>query len=213
MRVKICGVTRAEDARRASELGAWAVGLMFVPSSPRALDLDAAKKLRSAIGPDTLAVGVFADADAAAIRRAVAACRLDAVQLHGSESPADCAAAGAAAYKAVSFAEPGDSAGLEPYSGRVAGFFLEAVRRLPEGREQVGADELRRRWRLARDAARFGTILLCGDLTPENVAEAVKTAQPAGVDVSGGVESSPGVKDPAKLEAFFAAVKSAIPTL
>ncbi len=213
MRVKICGVTRAEDARLASHLGAWAVGLMFVKGSPRALDLEAAKRLRSAIPPGTLAIGVFADADAETIRKAVEACRLDAVQLHGSESPQDCAAAGAAAYKAVSFAEPGDVAGLAAYSGRVAGFFLETVRRLPEGREKLREAELSRRWLLARDASRYGTIILCGELTPENVAQAVKTAQPAGVDVSGGVESAPGVKDPAALKAFFAAVRSAQPTL
>lgn len=208
MRVKICGVTRPEDARLASDLGAWAVGLMFVPSSPRAVDVESARRLRSAIGPDTLAIGVFADAGAETIRRAVLACRLDAVQLHGSETPADCAAAGAAAYKAVSFVEPGDVARLSAYSGRVAGFFLETVRRGPSGRERVSAPELRRRWGLAREAGRYGTLLLCGELTPENVAEAVTAARPSGVDVSGGVESSPGVKDPARLEAFFAAVRS-----
>ena len=208
MRVKICGVTRAEDARRASDLGAWAVGLMFVPKSPRAIDLEAAKRLRSAIGPDTLAIGVFADASAEEIRRAVRVCSLDAVQLHGSESPEYCADAGAPAYKAVFFAEPGDVATLAAYAGRVAGFFLEAVRRGPEGRERVREAELKRRWLLAREAARYGTLVLCGELTPENVADAILTAQPSGVDVSGGVESSPGIKDAAKLEAFFEAVRS-----
>lgn len=208
MRVKICGVTRDSDARLACELGAWAVGLMFVPASPRAVDLDRAKRLRSAIGPDTLAIGVFADAGGDFVKKAVRDCRLDAVQLHGAESPQECAGAGAPAYKAVSFAEPADIRRLEPYSGRVAGFFLETVRRGPDGREKVGGAELRRRWLLAREASRYGTLLLAGELTAENVAEAIRTAQPTGVDVCGGVEAEPGKKDPAKLEAFFRAVRS-----
>lgn len=206
MRVKICGVTRAEDAERASHLGAWAVGLMFVPSSPRLLTLEAAKRLRSAIGPDTLAIGVFADADDELIRRAVAACKLDAVQLHGSETPEACAAAGAPAYKALPFAGPQDVARLEAYAGRAAGLVLETVRRMPGGRERVAPEEQARRWKLARGCAGLGTLLLAGELTPGNVADAIRAARPAGVDVSGGVESSPGIKDPRKLEAFFEAV-------
>lgn len=208
MRVKICGVTRDADARLACELGAWAVGLIFVPTSPRALDLERAKRLRSAIGPETLAIGVFADAGPDFVKKAVRDCRLDAVQLHGGESPAACAEAGAPAYKAVSFAEAADVRRLEPYSGRVAGFFLETVRRSPAGREKVPDEELRRRWLLAREAARYGSLLLAGELTAENVAEAIRAAQPTGVDVCGGVEAEPGKKDPAKLEAFFRAVHS-----
>ncbi|MBI5202764.1 MAG: phosphoribosylanthranilate isomerase [Elusimicrobia bacterium] len=201
-------MTRAEDAMAACELGAWAVGMMFVESSPRRLDLDDAKRLRSAISPGTLAVGGFADAAADAIRRAVEVCRLDAVQLHGSETPDQCRDLGVPAYKAVSLAEPGDLARIAPFAGRAAGLFVETVRRLPGGRERIRESEQKRRWLLAREANRYGTALLCGELTPENVFEAIRTACPKGVDVSGGVESAPGIKDRSKLEAFFKAVRS-----
>lgn len=208
MRVKICGVTRPDDAALASSLGAWAVGLIFVPSSPRALQVEAARRLRSAIGPETLAIGVFADADPDLIRAAVSACGLDAVQLHGSEEPETCKLVGAPAYKAVSMAVAADVGRLEPYAGRVAGFLAETVRRLPAGRERIDPEEQRRRWELVSASGRFGPVILAGELTPENVAEAVRLAHPAGVDVCGGVESAPGRKDPRKLEAFFKAVRA-----
>lgn len=208
MRIKICGVTRAQDAQLACSLGAWAVGLIFVPASPRALDVEAAYRLRTAIAPGTLAIGVFADADPAFIARAVERCRLDAVQFHGSEDPETCKRVSAPAYKAMQVADAKDVERLEPYSGRVAGFLVETVRRLPAGRERVDAEERRRRWRLVSESARFGPVILAGELAADNVAEAVRLAHPAGVDVCGGVEAAPGVKDPAKLEAFFKAVRA-----
>lgn len=208
MRIKICGVTQAEDAGLACDLGAWAVGLIFVPTSPRALDAQAARRVRPFIGKGTLAIGVFADADPAFIRDTVAACRLDAVQFHGAEPPEACAAGGTPVYKAVSLATAGDVAMLEPYAGRVSGFLVETVRRLPGGRERIDAEEQRRRWQLASDSSRYGPVILAGELTPENVADAVRAANPAGVDVCGGVEATPGVKDTAKLLAFFRAVRA-----
>lgn len=209
MRVKICGVTRAQDAQLACSLGAWAVGLIFVPTSPRAIDVEAARRLRSAIAQGTLAIGVFADADPAIVADAVRRCKLDAVQLHGSEDPETCKRVSAPAYKAMPMTEAQDVERLEPYSGRVAGFLAETVRRLPSGRERVDAQERRRRWRLVSESARFGPVILAGELAPDNVAEAIRLAHPAGVDVCGGVEAEPGVKDPAKLEAFFKAVRAA----
>ena len=209
MRIKICGVTTAGDAYMASSLGAWAVGLIFVPSSPRALDVAAARLIRSAIGPDTLAIGVFQDGEPAFIQRAVSACRLDAVQLHGSETPKACASAAVPVYKGMPLASAADLAALDPYAGRVAGFLVETVRRLPAGREVIDERERRARWGLARQAGLSLAVILAGELTPENVGEAVRAAEPAGVDVCGGVEASPGVKDPGKLKAFFDAVRAA----
>jgi phosphoribosylanthranilate isomerase len=209
MRIKICGVTTAGDAYMASSLGAWAVGLIFVPSSPRALSVADARTIRSAIGPDTLAIGVFQDAEPALIERAVSACRLDAVQFHGSETPKACASAAAPVYKGVGLASAADLPGLDSYAGRVAGFLVETVRRLPGGREKLDEREREARWRLARQVGLSSTVILAGELTPDNVGEAVRIAEPAGVDVCGGVESSPGIKDPAKLRAFFQAVRQA----
>ncbi|MCX5787176.1 MAG: phosphoribosylanthranilate isomerase [Elusimicrobia bacterium] len=208
MRIKICGVTTAGDAYMASSLGAWAVGLIFVPSSPRALDVAAARLIRSAIGPDTLAIGVFQDAEPAFIQRAISACRLDAVQLHGSETPEACASAAVPVYKGVPLASAADLAALDPYAGRVAGFLVETVRRLPAGREAIDERERRARWALVRQAGLSMAVILAGELTPENVGEAVRLAEPAGVDVCGGVEASPGLKDPGKLKAFFDAVRA-----
>ena len=209
MRIKVCGVTTAGDAYMASSLGAWAVGLIFAPSSPRALDVATARLIRSAIGPETLAIGVFQDAEPAFIQRALSACRLDAVQFHGAEPPEACVSAAAPVYKGLGLACAADLAALDRYAGRVAGFLLETVRRLPGGREAIDEPERRARWALARQAGLSSAVILAGELTPENVGEAVRVAEPAGVDVCGGVEASPGVKDPGKLRAFFQAVREA----
>ena len=208
MKVKICGVTREEDADLASSLGAWAVGLIFVSSSPRALDIQTARRVRDAIRPGTLAVGVFADAHPILVQRAIMACRLDAVQFHGVETPQSCAAAGLPAYKAVQLTSAAELAALDRWAGRVAGLLVETVRRLPDGRERIDERERDARWGLARQAGLGCSVILAGELTPENVGAAARTAEPAGVDVCGGVEASLGEKDPAKLKAFFQAVRS-----
>lgn len=192
MKVKVCGLTREEDVERACELGAWACGFVLAPS-PRRLDLARAARLREAVLPGVLAVGVFADASRDEVLLALRDCRFDLLQFHGRERPEDCLGYPVPVIKALP-----PEAGLEAmslYAG-VERFLVEPprARREPE--------TLRACWRFAAQA-RGRSIILAGGLTPENVREAATTARPFAVDVSSGVESAPGVKDAARLEAFF----------
>ncbi len=201
MKVKICGMTRPQDARLAWELGAWAVGLVFAPS-PRRLSLEAGRSLRRSLPPGLLAVGVFRDAPRPEILAAIRECALDAVQLHGSEAPADCRGFPVPVWKA--FELKSQRPPVEDYA--VAALLLEPARAdrergAPDPRDQRAA------WETAAALKGSGPlIILAGGLNPENVAEAVRIAGPDAVDVSSGVESSPGVKDAVKLKAFFQAL-------
>lgn len=200
MKVKICGVTRAEDARRACELGAWAIGLIFA-RSPRRVTLEQAQAARAGIAPGVLAVGVFQGAPRGEIKKAIEALALDAIQLHGLETPEDCAGYKIPVWKSLP-GEPGSAKVAAIYS--VAGLLIEPVRR------DASDAERREAWKAAaacRGAAPL--ILLAGGLTPENASEAARVSKADVLDVSSGVESAPGVKDAAKLERLFAALKGA----
>ncbi len=203
MNVKVCGLTREHDVQLACSLGAWAVGFVFA-SSPRRVTVQRARELRRVVARGTLAVGVFVDAPRAEVLEAVRDCRLDAVQLHGNETPEECLGFPVPVIKGLAVSTEADLAALDRY--KVARYLLEPARTLEERRRGVPPTLESRRacWSLAAKAK--GSILLAGGLTPQNVAEAVRAAKPFGVDVSGGVEVSFGVKDPAKLKAFFAAV-------
>lgn len=202
MKIKVCGVTRAEDAALACELGAWAVGLIFAPKSPRLVSLAQAKEVREKIA-GALAVGVFSGASREDILRAVSECALDAVQLHGDLSPAECAGFPVPVIKVFNDAAPA----LEDYD--VFAALLEPARTDADraaGRKPA-PEAQRRMWDAAAALqARGRLVILAGGLTPGNVAEAVRRARPDAVDVSGGVESSFGVKDPKKLRGFFKAL-------
>jgi phosphoribosylanthranilate isomerase len=187
VKIKICGVTTKEDAARASSLGAWAVGLIFAEKSPRVLAIEEAKDARQGI-VHALAIGVFQDQPEDFVLQAVETAGLDAVQLHGNESPEFCAAMPVPVYKA--FQLDGETPDPSPY--KVAGVLLETKAKA---------------WPLAAELARGRKALLAGALTPENVAEAAQMVKPFAVDVSSGVESRPRVKDPKKLEAFFDACR------
>ena len=198
MRIKVCGVTRAADARRAAGLGAWAVGMIFVPETPRFLTPARAKRVRAAIPKGVLAVGVFRDPSREELLRAVRDLRLDAVQIYGKvpsglRVPAFVASGKVGACDYV-FLEPERSD-----ADRRAG-------RGPSPRAQRAA------WKAAAGKGRRGArVILAGGLTPKNAAAAASAAKPWALDVSSGVESRPGVKSPAQLRAFFAAVKRAAP--
>lgn len=197
MRVKVCGVTRAADARRAAGLGAWAVGMIFVPETPRCLTLARARRVRAAIPKGVLAVGVFRDPSRETLLRAVRELRLDAVQIYGKvpsglRVPAFVAGSGKIGACDYVFLEPERSD-----ADRLAG-------RGPSRRAQAAA------WRAAAAKGRRGArVILAGGLTPKNAAAAAMAAKPWALDVSSGVESRAGVKDAALLRAFFAAVKRA----
>jgi phosphoribosylanthranilate isomerase len=199
MHVKICGITRPEDALHAENAGADAIGLNFVPNTKRFITLERAHEVLSVLGPFVARVGVFQNASLETVLETVQAVGLNVVQLHGHESDAFALEVERVVpvVRAIKL-EPGipfvlpevGSAflidGPDPGSGQLADWSrLEA--------SNLGG----RRW------------LLAGGLTPENVAEAIQRLKPWGVDLSSGVESAPGIKDPAKVTAFIRAAKSA----
>lgn len=210
--VKICGITRPEDAMLAASEGADAVGFIFWPDSPRHIDVPAARAIARELPPFVATVGVFVNTEPARVLEIAASVPLTAVQFHGDESDEMVAAFPWRVLRAVDLEQPGTAARLASLPSHVT-VLLDAhdpVRRGGTGRtiDWTGAAEVASRRR----------VLLAGGLRPENVASAVAGVRPWGVDVSSGVESRPGVKDPDKLRAFFESVRGvrhavAAPTL
>ena len=201
-RVKICGITAAEDAALAVEAGADALGFVFVPGTPRYIDPEGAAAIIAALPPLVAAVGVFLDQPLDEVLAVAAACRLEVVQLHGHESAAYSRGLPVRVIKAIRVRGPESLGALEGYPAQA--FLLDAF---VEG--QPGGTGVAFPWALAREAKRHGRIILSGGLRPETVAEAVRTVRPFGVDVSSGVERRPGQKDPEKVREFIVAVRHA----
>lgn len=210
VRVKICGVTRVDDAVRAAYLGADAIGLNFWSRSKRCVSVATAREIVDALPPLVMAVGVFVDQPVEEVRGIVSEAHLSAVQLHGGESVADCGAQAVPVYKAFRCAPRDDTSGLPwtdeiaSYSG-TAGVLLDAAAGGPGGTGRV-CD-----WTLAQKLAADLPVLLAGGLTPDNVAAAIAAVRPWGVDVASGVEASPGVKDPDLMARFIRAAKETAP--
>jgi phosphoribosylanthranilate isomerase len=202
VRIKICGVTRAEDALLAAALGVDAVGFNFAPESPRRVDAAAARALAAALPPFLTRVGVFVDADPDVMRATAREAGLHVLQLHGDETPEIGAALGVPWYKAHRVGPDFRPESVTRWGGGT--FLLDAA--APDRRGGTGRvfD-----WEIARRAAAHGRVILAGGLTPDNVAEAIRTARPYAVDVSSGVESAPGRKDAALLRAFVANARAA----
>jgi phosphoribosylanthranilate isomerase len=195
IRVKICGVTSVDDARMAAEMGASAVGLVFWPQSPRAVEIEQAKRIVAALPPFVSAVGVFVNQpEAADIAREVG---LSAVQLHGDEPPDTYRSLPVRVIKAVAVTGngSGDLAAAIPASATVLLDAHDPVKRGGTGR---AID-----WTVAAAVARRRPIILSGGLNADNVVSAVEAVRPYAIDVSSGVESAPGRKDAAKLRALF----------
>ncbi|HEU5182022.1 MAG TPA: phosphoribosylanthranilate isomerase [Candidatus Polarisedimenticolia bacterium] len=202
-RIKFCGITRRADLEAAAAAGADAVGVILVAGTPRSLDPARARDLLRSAPPFLARVGVFADEDPIRIRRIREDLGLTAVQLHGSESPGHCAAVGGVRIKTLRVREDFSPASMEPFD--VEAFLLEAPVPGALGGGGVAFD-----WsRLATHGAFGRRIIVAGGLTPDNVAEAVHLLRPYGVDVSSGVEQSPGVKDAKRMEDFVRAVRGA----
>ncbi len=200
--VKICGITSVADGLAAAEAGADLIGLMFYEASPRRVSLAQALEITHALPPFVLRVGVFVNPSPDLVLQAISECHLSMLQFHGDETSDFCTQFGLMSMKAIRMRDETSLAQLGNY--QTEGLLLDAYS--PKG---LGGTGEKFNWELAVAANRYGKpIFLAGGLTPENVAEAVRTVRPFGVDVSSGVESSPGKKDPEKLKAFIAAAKS-----
>jgi phosphoribosylanthranilate isomerase len=199
--VKVCGITRLEDALDAAALGASAIGLVFWPASPRAIAPIAARTIVEALPPLVTPVGVFVDQPDADVDRIAGEVRLGAVQLHGGESPAYCARLRRPVIKAFGVDGSFDEAAVDPYPPAVT-VLLDA-----RDDERRGGTGRRIDWTVAARVAAKRRIVLAGGIDAGNVEEAIRTVRPFAIDVSSGVERAPGVKDHAKMQALFEAVK------
>lgn len=201
-RVKICGITSVADGIAAAEVGADMIGLMFYDQSPRHLTVPQAVEITRGLPPFVVKVGVFVNPTEDLVLRAIGECGVTLLQFHGDEPPEFCTQFGAMSMKAFRVRDEASLAGLADYS--TDAYLLDA--HSPAARGGTGE---KFNWDLAVTAQKIGKpIFLAGGLTPENVAEAVRKVRPFGVDVSSGVESSPGIKDHARIKAFIAAVRS-----
>jgi len=196
MFVKICGITRLEDAAVAVSLGASAVGFIFWPGSPRQIAPPDAAAIAGSLPQRVWKVGVFVDAVADDIRRVVEEVRLTAVQLHGSETPAYAATLDARVIKAMALDHVQGPEALDEWPG--VPILLDAHDPLRKGGTGRTID-----WIRARELASRHDVILAGGLRPENVADAIARVRPYGIDVSSGVETSPGLKDHDKLRSLF----------
>lgn len=202
MLVKICGITRLEDATAAVEAGAGAIGFIFWPGSPRIIDPYRARAIAASIPPFIATVGVFVDQPADYVSAVAGLVRLSAVQLHGHETAAYAATLARPIVKAVRVGNPGTS---EQHDQWPASTILLVDTNDPVRHGGTGRLV---NWPAAARIAARRKVLLAGGLTPENVAAAIDQVRPFGIDVSSGVERAPGVKDPARIKALFDAVKS-----
>lgn len=200
-KVKICGITTEEDALAAVAAGADAIGMVFFAGSKRAVDPERSIAISHALGPFVTTVGLFVNEQAQVVESVYRQTGLHLVQLHGDESPAYCEQLSMPYIKAIRM-----SPGLDPrremasYPG-AAGFLFDAWQP-----DQYGGTGTRFDWRRLTEVS-APALIVAGGLTPENVAEAVRVTSPYAVDVSGGVEQAPGIKDHQLMRRFIDAVK------
>jgi len=200
--VKICGITRAEDAMCAVGGGADALGFVFFKDSPRYVEPEVAAKIIRALPPFVTPVGVFADADEAFVSEALSVSGVRVLQFHGSETPAFCRSFGVPYVKGFRVRDMQSLEGIEGYDA--SAYLLDAY-----SEKELGGTGMSFNWDVAVYAKRFGPIILAGGLTPENVAQAIRQVRPYAVDVSSGIEASKGRKDHAALMRFIAEARVA----
>lgn len=200
-RVKICGITRPQDAITAAHAGADAIGLVFYADSPRAVEPEQAREIVSALPPFVTTVGLFVDASEQTVREILAAVPLDLLQFHGHETPDDCQRYDRPYLKALRMREEADVVAAAKQYYDAAGLLLDTYKPGVPGGTGDTFDWRRIPGQLNKP------VILAGGLTPDNVAEAIAVARPFGVDVSGGVEAEKGIKDAYKINAFMAEVE------
>jgi phosphoribosylanthranilate isomerase len=202
-RVKICGITRPDDALEAVRQGADAIGLVFYAKSPRVVTVEQAREITRNLPPFVTVVGLFVNAAREEIAATLAGTRIDLLQFHGDESPGECTGHGRPYIKVLRMRE-----GLDPLVERdrypeAAALLLDTYREgVPGGTGSVFDWD-----RIPEELA--PSIVLAGGLTPENVEQAVRRVRPYAVDVSGGVEREKGIKDGGKIAAFIRGVERA----
>ena len=201
-RIKICGLTRAQDVRAAVRSGADAIGFVFYPPSPRAIDVDRAAELAAMLPPFVTAVGLFVNPAPAEVEAVLARVPLQLLQFHGDEGEADCARYGLPWIKAARMRSGVDLLEFALSHPRARGILVDAfVAGYGGGGETFD-------WSLIPQGFER-PLVLSGGLDADNVGEAIRRVRPWAVDVSSGVESAKGIKDAAKIAAFIAGVRHA----
>lgn len=211
VKVKICGITNREDALAACEYGADALGFVFYKKSQRYVDVKIVRDIIKSLPPFIETAGVFVDEAVDRINEIADAAKLDIIQLHGAEPPEFCNVFKRKIIKAFRIQGQDDAvshhlSAISSFSQyRVSAYLLDTYQEdMPGGTGEIF------NWEVAKDAKKFGRIILAGGLTPQNVAEAVKTVMPYAVDVSSGVEQRPGKKDLKKVMEFIERAKGTI---
>lgn len=199
LKVKVCGLTNLADAQQAVDYGADLIGFIFA-SSPRQVSSKEVQRIINNLTGDFAAVGVFANQDLATVQRIAQDCNLDYLQLHGSESPSYCEQLAEPIMKAFSIKDRDSLAELEKY--KVERYLLDTYHP-----DKLGGTGETFNWELAQEAKQYGPVFLAGGLEPDNVQEAIEQVNPAGVDVSSGVEAKPGEKNYKKLKLFMQRAK------
>lgn len=202
-RIKFCGITRAEDAAVAADLGVDAIGLVFVPGSKRQVDLAGAEAILARLPAFVASVALFMDAAEAEVQACLRRLPFDLLQFHGSEAPEYCASFGRPWLKALPMGEDMHLQSTMDRYARARAILLDAHR----PGEQGGLGEVFDWRRIPAEVA--GRIVLAGGLDPANVAAAVRQVGPYAVDVSSGIESAPGRKCPRRMELFIKEVQGA----
>jgi len=201
VRVKICGITNAEDAHLSVEAGADALGFIFVERTPRYIAPEIAARIIAGLPPFVTVVGVFWDHAPGHVKAIAEQCRLGALQFHGDEAPESLTDHDRLLIKTIKVSRVEDLAAMDRY--QVSAFLLDSPARWSEGQARAPIP-----WDLAREAAGPTPLILSAGLTPENVGAAVRHCAPFAVDVDSGVEARPGRKDPAKVRRFIEAARS-----
>lgn len=202
VRIKICGITERDDALHAIDCGADALGFVFYERSPRAVTSKKAQKIIAELPPFVTVVGLFVNEDPRTVRLIADHCGLDVIQYHGDESPEMVRMAPRRSIRALRVRENETLDDIDLYPG--SGLLLDAWVSGAFGGTGVCFN-----WAIAAGIAKRRSVILAGGLTPENVAEAIQTVQPYGIDVSSGVEATPGRKDRKKVADFIKAAQIA----
>lgn len=199
-RIKICGITNFNDAEFAALSGADALGFIFA-ESPRRIDQNTTKEIINALPPFVSKIGVFVNESIEAITNAITYCRLDAVQIHGDLNLVDLEKLPAPFIKTFRIQDESDLGIIK--TGILSYFHLDTYHP-----DKMGGTGKQFDWNIAKKASQYGQIILSGGLNPENVSRALETAKPYAVDICGGVEEKPGIKDHRKIKEFISEVRS-----